>query len=136
MVWAKVWAEWRFLHKLLNDMEIKILNVRVTDAGTPWWGGPRSARVPPDRTSLEGSEVGVTAAGAEAVRRRPGGHPFMQVTPRWLARIGGLCDGFGGFDHRGCKSLIRRRLGGFCHKEVECSSTATRRSVLQHHPSD
>src|ERR1017187_7444994 len=118
MVWAKVWAEWRFLHKLLNDMEIKILNVRVTDAGTPWWGGPRSARVPPGPHFARRIRSWRHCGRRRGRRPQTRGHPFMQVTPRWLARIGGLCDGFGGFDHRGCKSLIRMRLGGFCHKEV------------------
>ena len=44
----------------------------------------------------------------------PGVRPTVYTRDATVAwRIGGLCDGSEGFDHRRCKSLIRRGLGEF-----------------------
>ena len=93
-------AEWRFHRNTLNIMEIKKLNVRVTDLGNAcrrlsrfWWGGPPGPDPDPART-----------------RVRPTVYT-RDATVAW--RIGGLCDGSEGFDHRRPKSLIRRELGEF-----------------------
>src|SRR5271157_3545849 len=118
-------------------MKIKKLNVRVTDLGIAcrrsymikpmrweccrfWWGGPLG--VPPGPRWSPGPALRVTAAG-------PGGDQGVRPTictdhGTFDGEIGGLSDGPGGLNHRGCKSLIHIRLGGFRHSAVWWSSTA------------
>ena len=62
--------------------------------------------------------------------------PQQEVRLHRRRRMGGLHDSSAGFDHRGCKWLIQRRLGGFRHTAVSCSSTVLRCSILLHHLSD
>src|ERR1035441_1080639 len=80
---------------------------------------PGSARVPPDphfarriRSSRQCSRP--TRASAAEGTPGPGVRPTVYTRDATVAwRIGGLCDSSEGFDHRRCKSVIRRGLGEF-----------------------
>ena len=122
-------AEWRFLRNFLKSNEIKKLNVRVTDLGIACgrshlgrFGGadPRVRAGPPGPALRPKDQKFASVLQAdEGVGRGPGVRPTVHTrdaTAAW--RIGGLRYTSGGFDHRGCKSLIRRGLGEFLYGTV------------------